>query len=262
MPPAPCRGGEPRSPRQVIAGHPAHPVGHHLPRDAPEVRGGQPAPDARRPGQGAARHAAADSAARVAAAAVLAWPGGANPRPRSRPAGPVRTAGSAATRPGRRAGRAARGAARAATPTPTGLPDGHGYAASRRRRRRRQAKPGPARPRLGCPRLLPARFSRGVLIGIGVLVVAAITAFMLWPISGSPNGHPHPGRSTPLTSVTQLRPLRAQGFDPLTSASADPTNEESQDAKLRDRRQHADRLELAVVRQRRSSASSRRARAS
>ena len=80
--------------------------------------------------------------------------------------------------------------------------------------------------------MLPARFSRGVLIGIGVLVVAAITAFMLWPNGGSPNGPPHPGRSTPLTSVTQLRPLRAQGFDPLTPASADPTNEESQNAKF------------------------------
>ena len=77
------------------------------------------------------------------------------------------------------------------------------------------------------------RFSRGVLIGIGALVVVAtITAFMLWPRSGSPNGRPNPGRSTPLTSVTQLQPLRAQGFDPLTSPSADPTNEESQDAKF------------------------------
>ncbi len=93
-------------------------------------------------------------------------------------------------------------------------------------RRAPRGLPGPGRPAL-----LPTRFSRGgVLIGIGVVVVAALTAFMLWPNSGAPNGHPNPGRSTPLTSVTQLRPLRAQGFDPLTTVSADPTNEKSQDA--------------------------------
>jgi serine/threonine protein kinase len=108
-------------------------------------------------------------------------------------------------------------------------PDGLGYA-GRQARGRRGAGRGGAKPGSGWPGPLPARLSRGVLIGIGIVVVAAITAFMLWPKGASLKGHPNPGRSTPLTSVTQLQPLRAQGFDPLTSASADPTNEETQDA--------------------------------
>ena len=70
-----------------------------------------------------------------------------------------------------------------------------------------------------------------MLAGAAVLVVVAVAAFMLWPGSGSPKGRPHPGRSTPLTSVSQLQPARAQGFDPLTSPSADPSNEETQNAK-------------------------------
>jgi len=68
---------------------------------------------------------------------------------------------------------------------------------------------------------------------VAVLAVVAVAAFMLWPSGAAPTkGHPRPGRSTPLTSVTQLQPARAQGFDPLTSPSADPTNEETQDAKF------------------------------
>lgn len=113
-------------------------------------------------------------------------------------------------------------------------PEGYGYQDQQPREPQR-AKPPRAKPReaarAGLPAFALTRFSKGVLAGVGVLVIIAITAFMMWPRGGSPNGRPHPGRSTPLTSVTQLRPLRAQGFDPLTTVSADPTNEESQDAK-------------------------------
>ena len=94
-----------------------------------------------------------------------------------------------------------------------------------------RARSGRVTHRPGLPALLTTRSSIAVLAGAAVLVVVAITAFMLWPGGGSPKGRPHPGRSTPLTSVTQLQPARAQGFDPLTTPAADPTNEESQDAK-------------------------------
>jgi hypothetical protein len=109
-------------------------------------------------------------------------------------------------------------------------PEGYGYQDQQPRDPRR-AKPPRGAARTGLPAFALTRFSRGILAGAGVLVIIAITAFMLWPSGGSGKGSPHPGRSTPLTSVTQLRPLGAQGFDPLTSVSADPSNEESQDAK-------------------------------
>jgi hypothetical protein len=70
------------------------------------------------------------------------------------------------------------------------------------------------------------------VISAGVLALAAIAAFTLWPSGTSGGGrHPHSGRSTPLTSATQLTPAGATGFDPLTSVSADPGNEDSQTAK-------------------------------
>jgi serine/threonine protein kinase len=108
-------------------------------------------------------------------------------------------------------------------------PDGYGHADQEPREPRRTKPAGGARARP--PAFALSRFSKGLIAGVGVLAIIAITAFMLWPSGGTGKGRPHPGRSTPLTSVTQLRPVRAQGFDPLTSPSADPTNEESQQAK-------------------------------
>jgi len=109
-------------------------------------------------------------------------------------------------------------------------PEGYGYPGDQPREPRRPSQ-SRAAGRTGPPAFVLTRFSKAVIAGSAVLVVVAVTAFMLWPTGGSGKGRPHPGRSTPLTSVTALRPLRAQGFDPLTSVSADPTNEESQDAK-------------------------------
>src|SRR5262249_8915755 len=73
-----------------------------------------------------------------------------------------------------------------------------------------------------------------VVAGVGVLLVlVAVAAFTLWPKGGAghPGKSPHAGRSTPLTSANVLQPVRASGFDPLTSPSADPGNEDSQTAK-------------------------------
>lgn len=78
---------------------------------------------------------------------------------------------------------------------------------------------------------LQPRFAKSMIVAIGVLALAAIAAFSLWPSGGSPSGHPNPGRSTPLTSASLLRPAGASGFDPLTSPSSDPGNEDSQTAK-------------------------------
>jgi serine/threonine protein kinase len=231
LPPAPISGGEPCSPRQVIAGIPLtlsditgramqlssaaeNPLGtpgdlaRALLATLPPTPLLAAAPPSRRDqaertrAETSARRTREDSWQRGDQTAPESWPGGA--RRSASPEGP----------------------GYADTDWPS---DGLGYADQPPRGARRSKAPS-RRPGSGLPALLPARFSRGILIGIGVVVVAAITAFMLWPTSGSTKGHPNPGRSTPLTSVTQLRPLKAQGFDPLTSASADPTNEESQDA--------------------------------
>jgi serine/threonine protein kinase len=80
---------------------------------------------------------------------------------------------------------------------------------------------------------VPGRFPKSLIIGIGVgvLALAAIAGFALWPRGGSAPNHPSSGPSTPLTSATVLGPAGATGFDPLTSPSADPGNENSQYAK-------------------------------
>ncbi|HXL16490.1 MAG TPA: hypothetical protein VN961_03100, partial [Streptosporangiaceae bacterium] len=64
-----------------------------------------------------------------------------------------------------------------------------------------------------------------------VLVLAAIATFALWPRGGPAVNHPNSNRSTPPTSVTVLQPVGATGFDPLTSPSADPGNENTQYAR-------------------------------
>ena len=217
--PAPLAGGEPRSPRQVLAG---------IPLSLSEITGRAMALSSAAenplttPGDLARALLATLPPTPLLAAAPPAWRGQAE---RTRGEQPARMAREDSWQRGDQTGPT--GPGYADTDWPSG---GLGYAGQPSRGGRRakaRVKPGPGS---GLPALLPARVSRGVLIGIGVVVVAAITAFMLWPTGGTLKGHPNPGRSTPLTSVTQLRPLRAQGFDPLTSPSADPTNEESQDA--------------------------------
>ncbi|HEX6934685.1 MAG TPA: protein kinase family protein [Streptosporangiaceae bacterium] len=232
--PAPLAGGEPCSPRQVIAG---------IPLTLSDITGRAMGLSAaaenplRTPGELARALLATLPPTPLLAAAPPSWRGQSE---RTRSEKPARRTQEDSWQRGDQTGT---GHWPAGSQSPQGpLPgsgyadtdwpsDGLGYAdqPSHGGRRATATRPTPG-PVSTLPALLPARLSRGVLIGIGVVVVAAITAFMLWPSGGSLKGQPNPGRSTPLTSVTRLQPVRAQGFDPLTSVSADPTNEESQDA--------------------------------
>ena len=214
LPPAPLAGGEPRSPRQVIAGIPL--ILSEISDRAMDLMSAEDGP-LTTPGDLSRALLATLPPTPLLAAASPSWReqsdrGREDGRPRTSQSGPE----SWPPGPGYDD-----------TEWPS---DGYGYQ-RQPQRRPRQARSGRAASRPGVPAFLATRSSRGVLAGAAVLVVVAVTAFMLWPGSGSPKGRPHPGRSTPLTSVTQLQPAGAQGFDPLTSASADPTNEETQDAR-------------------------------
>jgi hypothetical protein len=73
-----------------------------------------------------------------------------------------------------------------------------------------------------------------IMAGIGALVaVAGITAVALWP-GGSkpPASQTKAGITAPAAVIASLTPVRATGFDPLTSQKLDPYNENSQDAGL------------------------------
>jgi serine/threonine protein kinase len=110
-------------------------------------------------------------------------------------------------------------------------PDEFGYQQQPERGARR-ARAGRAGSGRGLPPFLATRAAKGVLVGTAVLAVVVVAAVMFLPGGAKPKGHPNPGRSTPLTSVTQLQPAGAQGFDPLTPVSLDPSNEETQQAKF------------------------------
>jgi hypothetical protein len=94
-----------------------------------------------------------------------------------------------------------------------------GFSAGRASRRR----PGPAAG-------LRSRLSAVSIAVVGLLALAAIAAFTLWPRhGGSPPGH-HGGHSaSPSASVTTLVPAGATGFDPLTPG--DSSNENTQYAR-------------------------------
>jgi serine/threonine protein kinase len=81
-----------------------------------------------------------------------------------------------------------------------------------------------------------SRLARGVLVAVGLVAVAlavVVAAFTLHPGGGQGGGgQPTPGTSTPLTSTTVLKPVGASGFDPLASVKADPSNEETLYAKF------------------------------
>jgi serine/threonine protein kinase len=111
----------------------------------------------------------------------------------------------------------------------TDWPAGGDYHAPQRGRRRAAGNGAGRLSRL----MPPGGLSKSVIAGLSVLLVlVAVAAFTLWPKNGSPAAkRPHPGRSTPLTSASVLQPVRASGFDPLTSPSTDPGNEDSQAAK-------------------------------
>jgi serine/threonine protein kinase len=207
LPAAPVAGGEPCSPRQVVAGIPLA-----LSDLTCRAMGLSSAGDflVRTPGD-------------LARALVATLP----PAPLlALAAAPSRTPG----RTGWQEGDSEPGPAR---PGPgyadTDWPAGGDFLAPAPDRRRRTTASGTGRR--SSP-LAPGGISKSVLAGVSVLlVVVAVAAFMLWPKGGTPAvKRPHPGSSTPLTSATVLQPVRASGFDPLTSPSADPGNEDSQDA--------------------------------
>jgi serine/threonine protein kinase len=213
LPPAPLAGDEPRSPRQVIAGIPL--TLSDISDRAMDLRSAEESPLAT-PGDLARALLATLPPTPLLAAASPSWREQAE---RSREDDWQRTDQTGPES-------WPRGPGYDDTEWPSG---GFGYQPQPASRR---ARPGDVPSRPGLPAFLATGTSRGVLVGAAVLAVVAVAAFMLWPGGGTPSkGHPRPDRSTPLTSVSQLRPVRAQGFDPLTSVSADPTNEETQQAK-------------------------------
>ncbi len=113
--------------------------------------------------------------------------------------------------------------------------DRQGHRAPGGRTREYSSQPGRGHGRREPQRILP--FIDGtkppvrMLAGVGVLVVlAAVAAITLWP-GGSPPakaGHHTTGPTTPATAVTTLKPVQATGFDPLTPVKDDKGNENSQ----------------------------------
>jgi hypothetical protein len=100
-----------------------------------------------------------------------------------------------------------------------GSPYRDGAAAGRGRRERSSVPVAPGK-----------RLPMAILAGIGTLLVAAaITAAALWSSGPKPKlASIKPGHTTSVSAITPLTPVRASGFDPLVSASRDPYNENSQ----------------------------------
>ena len=120
---------------------------------------------------------------------------------------------SSAVRPGHRLG------------TPEYIKDQPG----RRRAASRQDRRGGLKlPFLGGVR---ARTGIAVAVAVGVVVVAGVATVWLWP-GGKPRPQPDhyrvSSKSHTAATVTTLVPVKATGFDPLTSFSNDPGNENSQ----------------------------------
>lgn len=81
----------------------------------------------------------------------------------------------------------------------------------------------------------PRRTRTVAIVALTLVVMAGIVAATspLWHkhSAGAPVAHSHAAHK-PSTSVTVLKPVAASGYDPLTSASNDPYNENSQLAKF------------------------------
>jgi hypothetical protein len=233
LPPAPLADGQPRSPRQVIAGIPATFSdlacgAMQLPSGGPPVTTPAelsqallavlpPAPIPSAPPPPVRREKTAEYGSdpywpglkrnegyeeyqstgyRPTGYEDTGWQRGAPPYPQD---GPPR---QQPERPGRR-------------PEPGGhrAPSGHG--------RRDQGI---------LPFLPGGKLPGAILAGIGALVVvAAITAVALWPSGSKPDvAKPKDGATSPAAVVAALTPVHATGFDPLTSDRIDPGNENSQ----------------------------------
>jgi hypothetical protein len=201
LPPAPVADGEPRSPRQVVAGIP-------LALSDLTCR-------AMGLGSGAERLTAPGEFARALAATLPPAPLLAAAPPTKRNQAARNDEGGWVREADVDGGSAGPGFADTDWPARDGSYPGqppHG-------RRRAPLLPG------------SGRFPTGLVVGASVLAVAAIAAFALWPRAGSSAENPHASQSTPPTSATVLPPARATGFDPLTSPSEDPGNENTLHAK-------------------------------
>jgi hypothetical protein len=113
-----------------------------------------------------------------------------------------------------------------------------GYGREQGDRASRSGQTGSGQGRRRGQRTLPFVGGRkppvGVLASAAALaVVAVIAAVAFWPGSSGPHHPPghHPGRSTsttpPSTAVVTLTPVKASGFDPLSSVKKDRGNEQS-----------------------------------
>jgi hypothetical protein len=214
LPPAPVAGGEPCSPRQVVAGIP-------LALSDLTCRAMGLGSAAEHPLTAPGDLARALAATLPPAPLLAAAPTKRNQATRNDEGGWQRQTGANSGRPG--------GPGFADTDWPAS--DGAYQDRPAGGRRRADGAGMGQRSRLRPFLPAPGRFPAGLLIGSCVLVLAAIAAFALWPRGGSAVNHPRVNHSTPLTSATVLRPAGATGFDPLTSPSADPGNENSQYAK-------------------------------
>jgi|SRR6266487_421335 len=95
-------------------------------------------------------------------------------------------------------------------------------------RRRPDARPG--RRRAKPASVLRSRLSAVSAAVAGVLVLAAIAAFTLWPRhGGTPAGQHGGGSASPSAQAATLQPVGATGFDPLTIS--DSGNENTQYAR-------------------------------
>lgn len=220
LPAAPVAGGEPCSPRQVVAGIP--PVLSDLTCRAMQLRSAETAEHVTSPGE--------LSRALLATLPPAPMPAAAAPPPWRDPAARTREDHWPHTSQQDRGP----GWSGEMADTDWSADDRYnGQSRPARPPRPSRRRPEPRR-RDPVPWLAPGgiqpRIAKGIVIaGVSVLVLAAIAAFTLWPSGGTAGHQPNPGRSTPLTSVSLLRPVGASGFDALTPS--DRGNEDSQTAK-------------------------------
>jgi hypothetical protein len=253
LPPAPVADGEPRSPRQVVAGIPM--TFSDLACRAMHLQSREGSPPVVSPGE-------------LASALMAALPPAPIP---SAPPPPARRDRHAESRrdpaddpywPGReRAGGDYTGGWRDFDGHQTGgwqfdsqAPSEPGWAnyedgafgdradldgADRRGHRaggRDQARPGGAsrgrRGQRAVPLLGPTKLPVKVVAAAGALVVVAVVAAVtLWPGGGAQRqagGHHKAKKNVPTTSVTTLVPVKATGFDPLRTFKEDKFNENTQ----------------------------------
>src|SRR5579875_159303 len=207
---APAAGGEPYSPRQVVAGIPA--LLSDLACRAMGLRGAPEGPPIGSPEQLARALIAAIPPAPVPAE----WQAG-----RGRADGSQRH-GQPASASGERDARA-EAPGRQAALAPGELPELPSRAGGRGSHRAEQSRVRGGTAGLG--RVLPgARPRAAVIAGVGAVALAAVAAFTFWPGGGStPAGHAS-GPPRPRASVTVLTPAGAAGFDPLNPSDRNQEN--------------------------------------